>query len=33
VSGAMLSERYFKNRTDGFRPPNSAEELLIATAG
>jgi O-methyltransferase involved in polyketide biosynthesis len=33
VSGAMLAERYFKNRTDGFRPPNNAEELLVATAG
>jgi methyltransferase (TIGR00027 family) len=31
VSGAMLAERYFKNRTDGFRPPNNAEELLVAT--
>ena len=33
VSGATLSQRYFANRTDGLRPPNNAEELLIATAG
>jgi methyltransferase (TIGR00027 family) len=31
VSGAMLAQTYFANRTDGFRPPNNAEELLVAT--
>jgi hypothetical protein len=31
VTAAMLAERYFATRTDGLRPPNNAEELLIAT--
>lgn len=31
VSAAMLSERYFAGRTDGLRPPNNAEELMVAT--
>ena len=31
VSAAMLAERYFATRTDGLRPPNNAEELLVAT--
>ena len=31
VSAAALTERYFADRTDGFRPPNNAEELLVAT--
>ena len=31
VSAAMLAERYFSGRTDGLRPPNNAEELLVAT--
>jgi hypothetical protein len=31
VSAATLTERYFAGRTDGLRPPNSAEELLVAT--
>ena len=31
VSAAMLAERYFANRTDGLRPPNNSEELLVAT--
>ena len=31
VSGAVLAERYFAGRTDGLRPPNNAEELLVAT--
>lgn len=31
VSAAALAERYFADRTDGLRPPNNAEELLIAT--
>ena len=26
-----LAERYFAGRTDGLRPPNNAEELLVAT--
>jgi methyltransferase (TIGR00027 family) len=30
VSAAMLTERYFAGRTDGLRPPNNAEELLVA---
>jgi methyltransferase (TIGR00027 family) len=30
VSAAMLAERYFAGRTDGLRPPNNAEELLLA---
>jgi methyltransferase (TIGR00027 family) len=32
VSAAMLTERYFAGRTDGLRPPNNSEELLVATA-
>lgn len=31
VSAATLTERYFSGRTDGFRPPSHAEELLVAT--
>jgi len=31
VKAAMLAERYFANRTDGLRPPNNSEELLVAT--
>jgi methyltransferase (TIGR00027 family) len=31
VSAATLTERYFTGRTDGLRPPNNAEELLVAT--
>ncbi|MBS2028074.1 MAG: class I SAM-dependent methyltransferase [Deltaproteobacteria bacterium] len=31
VSAASLAERYFANRSDGLRPPNNAEELLVAT--
>ncbi len=31
VSAATLAERYFANRTDGLRPPNNSEELLVAT--
>ncbi|MGC4029022.1 MAG: class I SAM-dependent methyltransferase [Steroidobacteraceae bacterium] len=30
VSSGTLAERYFAGRLDGLRPPNSAEELLIA---
>jgi methyltransferase (TIGR00027 family) len=32
VSGATLGERYFAGRSDGLRPPNNSEELLVATA-
>src|SRR5262245_36408237 len=31
VSAAMLAERYFAGGTDGLRPPNNSEELLVAT--
>lgn len=31
VSAASLSQRYFEDRTDGLRPPNNSEELLVAT--
>lgn len=31
VSAAMLAERYFAGRTDGLRPPNNSEKLLVAT--
>ena len=31
VSAAALAERYFAGRTDGLRPPNNTEELLVAT--
>src|SRR5438445_9569351 len=31
VSAATLAQRYFAGRTDGLRPPNHSEELLIAT--
>lgn len=30
VSSGALAERYFAGRSDGLRPPNSAEELLVA---
>ncbi len=30
VSSATLAERYFSGRTDGLRPPDHAEELLVA---
>jgi methyltransferase (TIGR00027 family) len=30
VSAAAIAERYFAGRSDGLRPPNNAEELLIA---
>jgi O-methyltransferase involved in polyketide biosynthesis len=33
VSAADLTQRYFAGRTDGLRPPNNAEELLVATVG
>src|SRR5262249_19349314 len=31
VSAAALAQRYFAHRTDGLRPPNNSEELLVAT--
>ncbi len=31
VSAAALTQRYFADRMDGLRPPNNAEELLVAT--
>ena len=31
VSAAALGQRYFSGRTDGLRPPNNSEELLVAT--
>jgi len=30
VSSATLAQRYFAGRADGLRPPNNAEELLVA---
>jgi methyltransferase (TIGR00027 family) len=33
VSADTLAERYFADRTDGFRPPANGEELLVATTG
>jgi methyltransferase (TIGR00027 family) len=32
VSAATLAQRYFAGRSDGLRPPNNAEELLVATS-
>lgn len=31
ISSGSLAQRYFAGRNDGFRPLNSAEELLLAT--
>jgi O-methyltransferase involved in polyketide biosynthesis len=31
-AGLGITQRYFAGRTDGFRPPNNAEELLMAVA-
>ena len=31
VSAADLAQRYFAGRADGLRPPNNAEELLVAS--
>lgn len=31
VPAASLAQRYFANRTDGLRPPDNSEELLVAT--
>jgi methyltransferase (TIGR00027 family) len=33
VSAATLADRYFSGRTDGLRPPNNSEELLVAGTG
>jgi methyltransferase (TIGR00027 family) len=33
VSAADLTQPYFAGRADGLRPPNNAEELLVATTG
>jgi methyltransferase (TIGR00027 family) len=30
VSASALAQRYFAGRTDGLRPPNNSEELLVA---
>jgi hypothetical protein len=30
VSAAFLTERYFAGRTDGLRPPDAGEEVLVA---
>jgi methyltransferase (TIGR00027 family) len=32
VSAAALAQLYFADRTDGLRPPNNSEELLVATS-
>jgi len=31
VSASTLAQRYFSERTDGLRPPNNSEELLVAS--
>jgi O-methyltransferase involved in polyketide biosynthesis len=31
VPAATLAQRYFAGRTDGLRPPDHSEELLVAT--
>jgi methyltransferase (TIGR00027 family) len=31
ISSAALAQRYFAGRTDGLRPPNNSEELVVAT--
>jgi methyltransferase (TIGR00027 family) len=31
ISAATLAERYFAGRTDGLRPPENAEEFLVAS--
>jgi methyltransferase (TIGR00027 family) len=31
VQAATLAQRYFAGRTDGLRPPDNSEELLVAT--
>jgi methyltransferase (TIGR00027 family) len=33
VSAAALADRYFSGRSDGLRPPDNCEELLVATTG
>jgi methyltransferase (TIGR00027 family) len=31
ISAATLTERYFAGRSDGLRPPNNAEEIVVAS--
>jgi O-methyltransferase involved in polyketide biosynthesis len=31
VAASTLAQRYFADRTDGLRPPNNAEELIVAS--
>jgi hypothetical protein len=31
VSAAMLAQRYLSGRTDGLRPPENPEQMLVAT--
>ena len=31
VSAAAVAQQYFADRTDGLRPPNNSEELLVAS--
>jgi hypothetical protein len=31
VSASTLAQRYFSGRSDGLRPPDNSEELLLAT--
>ena len=31
VSAAAIAQRYFANRSDGLRPPDNSEELIVAT--
>jgi hypothetical protein len=31
VSAADLGELYFSGRTDGLRPPDGGEEIIVAT--
>jgi len=31
VSAAAIAQRYFAGRTDGLRPPNNSEELIVAS--
>ena len=30
VSAAAIAQRYFANRSDGLRPPDNSEELIVA---
>ena len=31
VSAQEIAQRYFAGRTDGLRPPNNSEEMLVAS--